>query len=63
LTARELDVLGLLAQGLTNAEIGQQLVVSLPTVKSHTRNLYAKLDVHDRREAVRRARELGLLEA
>jgi len=62
LTAREIDVLGLLAQGLTNAEIGRQLVISLPTVKSHTRNLYAKLDVHTRREAVTRARELGLLE-
>jgi LuxR family maltose regulon positive regulatory protein len=62
LTAREIDVLGLLAEGLTNAEIGQRLVISLPTVKSHTRNLYGKLGVHSRREAVARARELGLLE-
>jgi LuxR family maltose regulon positive regulatory protein len=62
LTARELDVLDLLAQNLTNAEIAQQLVISLPTVKSHTRNLYGKLDVHNRRAAVARARELGLLD-
>jgi LuxR family maltose regulon positive regulatory protein len=62
LTARETDVLRLLAQGLTNAEIGRQLVISLPTVKSHTRNLYGKLGVHDRRAAVRRARNLGLLD-
>jgi LuxR family maltose regulon positive regulatory protein len=61
LTARELDVLDLLAQGLTNAEIGQRLVISLPTVKSHTRNLYGKLGVHSRRAAVAHARELGLL--
>jgi LuxR family maltose regulon positive regulatory protein len=61
LTARERDVLGLLAQGLTNAEIGRQLVISLPTVKSHTRNLYGKLGVHNRRSAVVRAQELGLL--
>jgi LuxR family maltose regulon positive regulatory protein len=61
LTPREIQVLGLLAQGLTNAEIGKQLVISLPTVKSHTRNLYGKLGVHTRREAVARARELNLL--
>jgi LuxR family maltose regulon positive regulatory protein len=63
LTPREIDVLRLLAQGLTNAEIGRQLVISLPTVKSHTRNLYNKLDVHTRREAAARAKELGLLDA
>jgi LuxR family maltose regulon positive regulatory protein len=61
LTAREHEVLDLLAKGLTNAEIGQRLVISLPTVKSHTRNLYGKLGVHSRRAAVRRARDLGLL--
>jgi LuxR family maltose regulon positive regulatory protein len=62
LTPREMQVLDLLARGLTNAEIGQQLVISLPTVKSHTRNLYGKLGVHTRREAVARARELNLLD-
>jgi LuxR family maltose regulon positive regulatory protein len=61
LTARELQVLDLLARGLTNPEIARQLVVSLPTVKSHTRNVYGKLGVHSRREAVARARLLGIL--
>ncbi len=61
LTPRELQVLGLLAEGLTNPEIARRLVISLPTVKSHTRNLYAKLGVHSRREAVARARRLGIL--
>jgi LuxR family maltose regulon positive regulatory protein len=61
LTARELQVLALLAEGLTNPEIARQLVVALPTVKSHTRNVYGKLGVHSRREAVARARLLGIL--
>jgi LuxR family maltose regulon positive regulatory protein len=61
LTPRELEVLELLAEGLTNPEIAQRLVISLPTVKSHTRNLYQKLDVHRRREAVAQAQTLGLL--
>ena len=63
LTARELEVLGLLAEGLTNPEIARQLVISLPTVKTHTRNVYGKLGVHSRREAVARARTLGILPA
>jgi LuxR family maltose regulon positive regulatory protein len=62
LTPRELEVLHLLAEGLTNPEIARRLVVSLPTVKSHARNLYGKLDVHSRREAVARARRLGLID-
>jgi LuxR family maltose regulon positive regulatory protein len=61
LTRREIQVLELLAQGLTNAEIGQRLYISLPTVKSHTRNLYGKLGVHSRKQAVDRARALNLL--
>ena len=61
LTPRELEVLHLLAEGLTNPEIARQLFVSLPTVKSHTRNIYGKLGVHKRREAVNRARQLGIL--
>jgi LuxR family maltose regulon positive regulatory protein len=61
LTGRELEVLYLLADGLSNAEIGQRLVISLPTVKSHTRNIYGKLGVHSRRAAVVRARRLDIL--
>ena len=63
LTERELEVLQLLAQGLSNAEIGRQLFISLPTVKSHTRNIYGKLDVHSREQAVIQARALGILPA
>jgi LuxR family maltose regulon positive regulatory protein len=54
-------VLRLLAEGLTNAEIAERLVITVPTVKSHTRNLYGKLGVHGRRAAVVQARTLGLL--
>jgi LuxR family maltose regulon positive regulatory protein len=63
LSGRELDVLRLLAQGLTNREIGQQLFISLPTVKSHTGSIYGKLAVRSRAEAVSRARALGILPA
>ena len=61
LTGREQEVLQLLAAGLSNAEIAQRLFISLPTVKSHTGNLYGKLGVHSRQEAVDQARVLGLL--
>jgi LuxR family maltose regulon positive regulatory protein len=61
LSERELEVLQLLAEGLSNKEIGQRLFISLPTVKSHTRNIYGKLGVHSRREAVGRAQALGML--
>ncbi|MEJ2736372.1 MAG: LuxR C-terminal-related transcriptional regulator [Anaerolineae bacterium] len=61
LSKRELEVLDLLAEGLTNAEIAQRLVVSVPTVKSHTRSIYGKVGVHSRKEAVAQARELGIL--
>ncbi|HVN53324.1 MAG TPA: LuxR C-terminal-related transcriptional regulator [Anaerolineaceae bacterium] len=62
LTAREVDVIRLLAQNQTNAEIAQQLVVSNETVKAHLKHIFQKLEVADRREAVRRARELGLID-
>jgi LuxR family maltose regulon positive regulatory protein len=61
LSDREMQVLKLLADRLSNPEIAQRLFISLPTVKSHTRNIYGKLGVHDRKEAVVRARELGIL--
>ena len=61
LTDREMEVLLCLAGGLSNAEIAQRLFISLPTVKSHTRNIYGKLGVHNRREAVAQARTLGIL--
>jgi LuxR family transcriptional regulator, maltose regulon positive regulatory protein len=60
LSARELDVLRLLGTDLDGPEIARELVVSLNTVRTHTRNIYAKLGVNNRRAAVRRAQELGL---
>jgi LuxR family maltose regulon positive regulatory protein len=62
LTERELDVLRLLAAGLTNREIAAKLVISPETVKKHSANLYGKLDAANRTQAVARARELRLLE-
>jgi LuxR family maltose regulon positive regulatory protein len=61
LTERELEVLRLLAEGLSNQEIANELVVALGTAKTHTASLYRKLDVASRTQAVARARELGLL--
>jgi LuxR family maltose regulon positive regulatory protein len=61
LSERELEVLQLIAAGLTNQEIATQLVLTLNTVKVHTRNIYGKLDAHNRTQAVARARALGIL--
>ena len=61
LSDREIQVLELLADRLSNSEIAQRLFISLPTVKSHTRNIYGKLGVHNRKEAVVRARALSIL--
>lgn len=61
LTERELQVLQLIAQGLSNREIGERLFVALSTVKGHTQLIFGKLQVQRRTEAVARARELGLL--
>jgi LuxR family maltose regulon positive regulatory protein len=61
LSQRELEVLALIAQGLSNREIGERLFIALPTVKGHNRRIYGKLQVQRRTEAVARARELGLL--
>ncbi len=60
LSERELDVLRLLGTDLDGPEIARELVVSLNTVRTHTKNIYAKLGVNNRRAAVRRARELDL---
>ena len=54
-------MLRLLASRLSLREIGNELYVSLNTIKTHTRNVYAKLRVSSRQQAVARARELGLL--
>jgi LuxR family maltose regulon positive regulatory protein len=62
LSERELEVLHYLATGMTNQAIAQQLFVSLAAVKWHARNIYGKLDVNNRTQAVARARELGILE-
>lgn len=61
LSDRELEVLRLIAAGLSNKKITEALFVSLSTVKTHLRNIYAKLNVHSRTEAIVRAKALGLL--
>jgi LuxR family transcriptional regulator, maltose regulon positive regulatory protein len=62
LSRRELEVLQLIAQGATNQEIAEKLVVTVGTVKSHINHILSKLGAHNRTEAVARARGLGLLE-
>jgi len=61
LSERELDVLRLLGTDLGGPDIARELIVSLNTVRTHTKNIYAKLGVNNRRAAVRRAEELDLL--
>jgi LuxR family maltose regulon positive regulatory protein len=61
LSERELDVLRLLATELSGPEIANRLMVSLNTLRTHTKNIFSKLGVNNRRAAVRRAEELGLL--
>jgi LuxR family maltose regulon positive regulatory protein len=61
LTARELEVLRLVAAGASNSEVARRLIVSLGTVKKHTANIFGKLGVQSRTKAVARAHELELL--
>jgi two-component system, NarL family, response regulator LiaR len=61
ITPREHEILGLIAQGLSNREIGEKLFVSENTVKTHSSRLFEKLGVNRRVQAVQRGRELGLI--
>ena len=61
LSQRELEILQLIAQGLSNREIGERLFLALDTIKGHNRRIFDKLQVQSRTEAIARARELGLL--
>jgi LuxR family maltose regulon positive regulatory protein len=61
LSVRELEVLQLVAEGLTNRQVAARLFLSLNTVKGHTRSIYGKLGVHSRTQAAARARALGIL--
>jgi LuxR family maltose regulon positive regulatory protein len=60
LSARETDILKLIAEGLSNKEIARDLVIAPETVKSHVKNIFAKLNVEKRAQAVARAQSLGL---
>lgn len=62
LTERELEVLKLVAEGLTNRQIAAQLVISVKTVQSHRTNIMEKLDLHDRTDLVKYAIRRGLIE-
>lgn len=61
ITPRELEVLEQMAKGLSNQEIAEKLFVSLNTVKTHSSNVFSKLGVQRRTQAIQQAKELGLL--
>jgi len=61
LSRRELEILHLISQGLSNREISDRLFLALDTVKGHNQKIFSKLQVQRRTEAVARARELGLV--
>jgi two-component system, NarL family, response regulator LiaR len=61
ISKRELEVLQLMSLGLSNQEVADKLFVSLNTVKTHTSNLFIKLEVKRRTQAIQKAKELGLL--
>jgi DNA-binding CsgD family transcriptional regulator len=63
LTAREREILGLMAVGMTNPQIAAQLVIGAGTVKTHTLHIYRKLEVANRTQAIDRAQALGILQA
>lgn len=62
ISKREMDVLQGMAKGLSNRQIAEQLFLSESTIKTHSSNLFAKLDVSRRTQAVQKSRELGLLQ-
>lgn len=61
ISPRELEVLQLMAEGYSNQEIADKLFISLNTVKTHTSNLFSKLDVKRRTQAIQRGKELSIL--
>jgi len=61
ISKRELEVLQLMAKGLTNQEIADKLFVSLNTIKTHSSNLFSKLDASRRTQAIQKAKELSLI--
>jgi LuxR family maltose regulon positive regulatory protein len=61
LSEREMEVLFLVKTGMTSKEIAEELFIAVSTVRSHLKNIYSKLDVHSRMEAIQKAEELGLL--
>ncbi|MEJ8810667.1 response regulator transcription factor [Variovorax ureilyticus] len=61
LSPREMEVLSLIARGFTYAEVAARMDIFLSTVQSHVRNIYGKLDVHNKAEALFEARQLGIL--
>ena len=60
LSERELEVLHMLKTDLSGPEIARELVIALSTMRTHTQNIYSKLGVSNRREAIRKAEELNL---
>jgi|SRR5690606_3952621 len=62
LTSREYEVLQLLAKGCSNADIADRLFLSLSTIKTHVSNLFVKLNVENRTQAVNKARDLNIIE-
>ncbi len=61
ITPREIEVLRLMAEGLSNQEIADRMFVSLNTVKTHSSNVFSKLDVQRRTQAIQKAKDLGIL--
>ncbi|MNR59803.1 putative HTH-type transcriptional regulator [compost metagenome] len=61
LTEQQLNILRLISRGLTNKEMAEQCFVTPETVKTHIKHIYMKLDVHNRFQAIQRAKELRLL--